>query len=245
MKPFGIVYLVINKVNNKTYVGQTVKSLSVRKASHKHAAFYKRKHNSNNKFYNAIRKHGWDNFEWYILDSASNIDDLNMLEMHYIDKFQSYYEGYNSTFGGGHELGKKMPKWTPERKAQHILKQTGRVCSEESKRLMSENNPMRGKFGADHPKFGKAMPDSAKQAISKSMAGINHPFYGKKASKETIEKRVSKLRKPIVCLETNEVFKSIAECSRKTGAQMASLIRHLQKHKAYRTVLGRHYEFVK
>lgn len=241
MKYFGIIYLAINKINNKIYIGQTTKSLNVRKTSHRHAAL---RNKTNNKFHNAIRNYNWNNFEWHILDFANNIDELNVLEIFYIDKFQSYYCGYNSTFGGKQELGKKMPREFVER---HRLRMTGRKASLETKMLQSKNNSKTflGKKGREHPKFGKKMPDSAKKAISLANSGTNHPLYGKKAKPEAILKRVAKLKKPIKCIETGQIFDSIKDCITQTGAQRSSLSRHLHHHPNYKSVLGKHYEFLK
>lgn len=55
--------------------------------------------NYNSKFYRALRKYGFDNFEYIILVTCSQ-EDLNMLECIYIQKYDSKNNGYNSTLGG-------------------------------------------------------------------------------------------------------------------------------------------------
>lgn len=240
----GIIYLAINKANNKCYIGQTTKTLSCRKTQHRHVAIKKI---ANNKFGNAIRKYGFDTFEWYILDMANNIDNLNELEKFYIDKFKTYDFGYNSTLGGENELGRKHSKKTIEK---HKISRSWYKHSEETKIKISnavsgEKNYYFNKTGLEHPKFGKKMSETAKRAISEANSGTNHPLHGTKATPQSIEKRVSKLRKPIICLETNEIFISIKDCSRKTGSEYSSLVRHLNKHRSYSSVLNKHYEFIK
>jgi len=60
----GLVYVAFNLVNGKTYVGQTLGTLDARKSCHKSEAL-------NNKtgmiFHKAIRKYGFDAFEWEVI----------------------------------------------------------------------------------------------------------------------------------------------------------------------------------
>lgn len=47
--------------------------------------------------------------------------------------------------------------------------------------------------------------------------GINASMYGKKMSKESIQKRVAKTSKPCLCIETGIVYQSCAEAARQLG----------------------------
>lgn len=55
------IYMHKNKTNNKVYIGQTVQSLSARWKNGKGYI-------DSPKFYKAIQKYGWDNFEHIILE---------------------------------------------------------------------------------------------------------------------------------------------------------------------------------
>ena len=82
-----IIYQVTNKVNGKNYIGQTIQKLSARKGGHK----YEMKQGSNTIFYNAIRKYGWDNFSWCVIDdTCQSQDELNEMEYHYIKQCGDY-----------------------------------------------------------------------------------------------------------------------------------------------------------
>ena len=108
MRLFGIVYKATNKVNGKSYIGQTVQSLSQRKASHKCNA----KNGIQCYFYNAIRKYGFDLFDWEVLIKCYNSKNLNESEKLFITKFNSINDGYNLTSGGDskyHNFG--ASKW--------------------------------------------------------------------------------------------------------------------------------------
>lgn len=63
-------------------------------------------------FYRAIRKHGWENFEYNILFESNSISCLKKMEREYIQKFDSVKNGYNITLGG------EGRQWTEEQKQQ-------------------------------------------------------------------------------------------------------------------------------
>ena len=96
----GVIYMYENKINKKVYIGKTIDEVK-RIKSH---LYESRK--TSNKFYNAVRKYGWENFEYIIVDrfESSSKEELNTelsnLEIFYIKKFDSIKNGYNTTEGG-------------------------------------------------------------------------------------------------------------------------------------------------
>lgn len=88
----GIIYKVTNKVNGKSYIGQTRYTLEFRWRQHQHKK-------DNTYFHNAIRKYGVENFNIEILEEC-NYEDLNSKEIFYIAKFDTFKNGYNLTIGG-------------------------------------------------------------------------------------------------------------------------------------------------
>ena len=99
-----IIYKATNIINNKVYIGQTIKELKIRKAQHERSFNYGRDY----LFPRAIRKYGKDNFKWEIIHRANSIDELNDMEAYYIEKYDSTnpLKGYNIKFGG---KNKPMP----------------------------------------------------------------------------------------------------------------------------------------
>jgi hypothetical protein len=51
------------------------------------------------KLYNAIRKHGIENFYYEIIEDQVPLSELDDLEIYYIDYYDSFKNGYNSTRG--------------------------------------------------------------------------------------------------------------------------------------------------
>ena len=78
-----IIYKATNKINGKVYIGQTEKTLEHRKEVH-----HRDSERMDTYFYRAIRKYGWENFEWEVIDdSATTREELNALEQYYIAKY--------------------------------------------------------------------------------------------------------------------------------------------------------------
>ena len=102
----GYIYKVINKINNKIYIGQTTRTLEERWYEHIKGANYKKFADYNNKFHRAIRKYGEGGFIIEIQEEikASDFKELKMLldkaEIKWIEFFKSKDMGYNSTYGG-------------------------------------------------------------------------------------------------------------------------------------------------
>ena len=94
MGKVGVVYVHINKINGKAYVGQTLQDPERRfRKNSKTYVNYK----SCSVFYKALKKYGWDNFETTLLASANSILNLNYLEEYFINLYNSMVpNGYNS-----------------------------------------------------------------------------------------------------------------------------------------------------
>ena len=95
------IYKITNKINSKCYIGQSV-NIDKRIYTHFWAAFKPNLPSYDYQIYQAIRKYGVDNFEVSILETLDVIDKqkLNELEKYYINKFNSFKDGYNMTSGG-------------------------------------------------------------------------------------------------------------------------------------------------
>lgn len=92
-----LVYKATSKTTNQVYIGITTNTLEYRMAQHKRAANEGKEYH----FYNAIRKYGFDDFIFEIIeDNIDSIEELNKREQYWIAYYNSYEDGYNSTRGG-------------------------------------------------------------------------------------------------------------------------------------------------
>lgn len=221
------VYVHINKVNGKKYVGitkQPVKNRWNRGNGYK----------NNEYFFRAIKKYGWENgFEHHIVASGLTAKEAEKKEQELISKYNSHnsQNGYNITTGG--ELNKEQSVETRKKISDaHKGKfggegnpNFGKIPSEETRRKMRENNK-----GANNPFFGKHQSEVHRQKME-SMRGEKHPSWGTHPSIETLEKqRLAKLgnkhprARMVICLTTNMKFGTVTEAAAKYGISGTSSI---------------------
>lgn len=99
-----IIYKHTNKINGKSYIGQTCQKKELRWNNGRN---YDRAY----KFGKAIDKYGWDSFTHEILeDNILTQKEANNREIYYIEIYDSFRSGYNSTKGGdnGEHLGREV-----------------------------------------------------------------------------------------------------------------------------------------
>ena len=140
----AIVYKITNKLNQKPYIGWTKKSLDERWNQHKRAAL---RHQGNRKFYNAIKKYGTDAWSLEIIQENLKPTEAKQKEMEFIETFNSYIDGYNSTLGGDGNNGIVMSEESNERRSialkgipKDYLRMHGKKHSEESKNKISASH---------------------------------------------------------------------------------------------------------
>lgn len=88
----GYIYKITNKVNGKSYIGQTRYTIEFRWRQHQHKK-------DNTYFHNAIHKYGIENFIVEQLEEC-DIKNLDSREIFYIAKYNTFQDGYNLTIGG-------------------------------------------------------------------------------------------------------------------------------------------------
>lgn len=97
----GCIYKIVNKVNGKTYVGQTTRLAKYR--FRQHISDSKKIENKDILLYRAFNKYGIDNFLFEVVEDGIPNELLDEKEVLYIKKYNSYVEygcGYNLTIGG-------------------------------------------------------------------------------------------------------------------------------------------------
>ena len=109
---YGVIYKITNKITNQSYIGQTTQSRGfdgrylakgegVERVYWHHLYNKKTGHYYNDYLLKSISKYGFDAFEVdKIHDVAMTQDELNEKEIYYIEKYDSFNNGYNHTYGG-------------------------------------------------------------------------------------------------------------------------------------------------
>ena len=93
----GYIYKIENKLNGKKYIGQTIKPLEKRFSQHQHN--YNKPYFSQLSLYQAFNKYGIESFSFEEIEEVPN-ELLDEREKYWINDYNSYYDGYNSTLGG-------------------------------------------------------------------------------------------------------------------------------------------------
>jgi len=210
------IYSTTNLINNKQYVGQTIKESGVEYLG------------SGLLIMKAIKKYGKGSFERQVLIECSSQQELNEQEIFWIGRLDTMIpNGYNLALGGvgpgrcseetkrrisEANIGKICPAERRERISETRVKRGsakgknnpnyGNSWSEETKRRISEGN--KNKIISEETKRkqsealkgrqawnkGRTFSEEIRSKMSKSKSGENNPMYSKCHSEET-KRRIS------------------------------------------------------
>jgi len=199
------IYRILCIKTNKCYVGQT-KDFNRRKNSH--FGLLNRNKSSHIKLQRAWNKYGEENFEFEILENIDiNLDNLKDIltirEQYWMNYYDSYNNGYNSTpMAGLSTLGYRYSKESKE-KISRAAK--GRIISDDTKRKISESLKNRI-FTEEHRKKlsekSKIRMQDSKNRFRLSIissgidrSGENNNFYGRNHSEESKRKMSESMKK--------------------------------------------------
>ena len=154
----GIIYKFTNNINGHSYIGQTINPKS---RYQDHVGRVKK----NTGLDTAIAKYGAENFSYEVLYETPELpcsqvkDLLNEKEIYYINKYDTYNNGYNQTLGGKGTVGmscseksKEFRKWynahrnellsdeTREKLRRNAILNKDKLHSVEARKKMSDKN---------------------------------------------------------------------------------------------------------
>ncbi len=190
------IYKATNKITGKSYIGFD-SAWPSRKERHQENANYNRE----GKFYDSIRKHGWENFEWSIIyQSQDKYHTLNIMEPYFIKEYDTFNNGYNMTGGGEGCFGATKNKiWINDGQNHKRIEKTelipegwlvGRIglkrkkkMSDESKKLIGQKNKKHGVFKTlNHTEV--TCPHCGK--VGKNLGGMHRSHFNNCKQKSVI-----------------------------------------------------------
>ena len=184
----GYIYKITNTLNNKVYIGQTIKTVQKRFTQHKN--------NSNKEYfsqivlYKAFNKYGIENFICEEIEEVPN-DKLDEREKYWIEYYDSYFNGYNSTLGGrttqlyNWDTDDIIEKYMILKSARAVAKEIG--CDHSTiDRILNENGVKR---------FTPSQQQS-KPLYFKKKDEIHHFETTREAAEWLIENGITKMTNP-------------------------------------------------
>lgn len=225
-----IVYHAYRKDAPVFYIGKTIHSLEQRRREHENEARYDR---DGSHFHKALKKYGFNNFEWVILEHCETIEKLNNAEIRWIKLLRECgHDLYNIADGGDGGVGSDY--W----KGKNLPERIRNKISDSLKEYFKNNvHPRKGKTCIGH-----LHSDETKKKISNIKRGhevsietrekLRKANIGKKLHPHVIEGLKEKFKgknnpsaKPIICLTTGEQFEYAKLAAIKYGIDLSSIIK--------------------
>lgn len=226
------VYKITNNVNGKVYIGQ---SINIKERWKDHIRTLNKQNSHSTLLQRAWNKHKPESFSFEILELCME-DDLDDVEIKYIELYDSINNGYNIESGGN-----KNKRMSEETKKKIGNANRGRHHSDETKRKMSES-----RTGKNNGMFGKSHSEESKKKMSDSKIGrpghkctdyqkerAKQANLGKDVSEET-RKKISEANignvpynknlRPVYCIELQKIFECPASASKALNIRSNNII---------------------
>ena len=175
MERIGVIYKWTNKINGKSYIGQTIDEEG-RKKDHirgKYKCY----------FHDAIKKYGIENFDYEVIERIEE-SLLSEREIYWINYYDTFNNGYNLTLGGEGTRGFSHG-FTEEQKKNLSEKHKGLIPWNKGKRGIYSEETLK-KIGArDH---SLCWTEELRKQQSEKLKGRPSPNKGKTTSEETKQK---------------------------------------------------------
>ena len=206
-----IIYKHTNKINNKSYIGQTCQNPNDRWRS---GEGYK----SNPKFYHAIQKYGWDNFEHIILENNIPTRELaDQKEQYYIEFYNSIKNGYNIHHGGTGFTSEDAQKYNRQNWENGTFEKVWckKVICVNTQKVYKSLKEASEDTGVHKDGISNCCRHITKSAGSDGQGNrLVWEFYEEGKTYE-YKKPLHKKSKKVICLTTNEIFDTMQEASNK------------------------------
>ena len=199
------------------------------------------------KFYHAIQKYGWSAFSHEILASGLSETEAKAMEIDYIALYRSNEQGhgYNISAGGDlasccEESNEKRSEsvktlWSDDEfRARAVSGMAGKTRSDAARQNISAAQKRRFEDPQERAlvglrQIGKTRSEEAKKKTSESLRAYYKDPEHIKALKEAHAKpNRDRLARPVLCIETGEVFAAVIDASKAMGITHQNIIKVCQ-----------------
>jgi group I intron endonuclease len=169
-----VIYKITNKLNNKIYIGKSIKNDETYMGS-------------GISIIKAIKKYGITNFLKEIIEECNNVDELNLQECYWIKHYNSTNKkiGYNIAEGGN---GGNTRIGYSDNELSNYLKK----ISEGLKESQQYKNFVKNRTGVKRPKHSEIMKQKYNDGVL--FVGKNTPKITEETKKKISEKNTGKKR---------------------------------------------------
>jgi group I intron endonuclease len=212
-----IVIYKITSPTGKIYIGQT-RNWTSRKSKYKNLKNFQQL-----KIHRSILKYGYDSHHFEVIHKFLNDvsqEIINYYEIFYWEKYKNEgFEMLNIRYPGSNG------KLSEDTKLKMSISRSG------------EKNSMYGKYGKDHPAYGKIGYWKGKfkdQHPRYGICGEKHPHYGRSGEKHPMfgkTKGDSPFAKKVINVLTNEVYPSAKDAAEIMKINYSSLKSRLRKNR--------------
>lgn len=227
------IYKITNLVNGKCYIGQ---SNNIKRRFVEHKNLHRR---GCRLVHAAIQKYGVENFSFEVLEECE-LGELDEREIFYISKLNP---AYNIASGGSGN-----PSHTVSEEVRQVLREKAMEYwnnkpEEERNRIIREN--------LTGPRKGHPVSEETKDKLRRKNVGKKQPMETIEKRKQTMQKKKesgwkkdpSGNWKPVICLETGEVFPSLKAAAEAIGANPCGVSAVLKNRQS--TCRGFHFQYAK
>lgn len=226
------VYEHINKINGMRYIGCTSKQPPSLRWNNGYGY-----NNGQEKFFTAIKKYGWNNFEHVIVASGLNKQEALALEEKRIKEYDTVLTGYNSAYGGEKNylseaskiklrqkrLGNKNPNYNPNKTTDRYyrsrIKSINEQMSQEEKEKMmlrKKENYRNSKLGEKNPNYGKLSWNHNKKLTESQKINIYKSWTEERRKLARQQKLGNKnpQAKRVLCVSTGIIYDTIVDAAK-------------------------------
>lgn len=193
---------------------------------------------TNNHFYNAIQKYGWNNFKHEILYTGLTKEEAEQKEIELIAHYDSTdrSKGFNISHGGkapSTGLHWKRPSEGILRGKDHPM--CGKRLTDKQKERLRQLN-----LGSNHPQYGKHRSEETKRKISSKQKGKVIPLEQRKKISDSLKGNIPSNCKKVLCVETGIVYESMESAKRTLNISSLYKATHIEG----RTAGGYHWRLI-
>ena len=243
----NVIYKYEHLDDGKIYIGKTVQELCKRLRQHTYGK-------CKSPLDRAIKKYGLEKFDIEVIAEADTEEELNALEMFFIEFYGCKIpDGYNLTDGGEGCAGRIVSEKTRKKLSKSNMGKSHPVTEETRKLLSDTRTNKRVVVCIETGQTFKSLADAAKWAgvtdsymckLCKGEKATGGGYHWRYEDEEYnfVEKNYVQPKKQIICLETQKIFESAKDAAESLGVSETS-IRNACRGKSH-TSGGYHWAYI-